>query len=473
MILDTVIRGGTLITPSGPVNADLGIAGGRIAAIGFDLVGERVIDATGKLVLPGAIDPHVHLQMPAGAVTSSDDWETGTIAAACGGTMTVIDFVEPEVVDVRRGEVTSPLRTSLAARRAEAEGRAVIDFGLHMTLLDASPATLAEIPSVVEAGCTSFKTYLTYAGFKLDDDAFIAALEAVGRAGGIALVHAENDAGIRYLQRKFLAEGRVEPRYHPRSRPAGTEAEAVERALALAEIAGCPLYVVHISTQRGAEAVSRARARGQTAIGETCPQYLLLTDAEYDRPGFDGAKFICSPPLRVAADNAALWAHLAANDLSTVGTDHCPFFYAGQKDLGAPDAPPPFNRIPGGMPGIESRLALLYTFGVAQGRLSLARWIDVCCAAPARLFGLAGRKGALTVDADADVVIFDPEREVMISRASLHENCDYSPYEGYQLKGYPVLTMLRGRVIARDGEFVGGSGGGRFLVRDTSRQVDK
>ena len=473
MKFDTVIRGGTLITPSGPVNADLGIAGGRIAAIGLELQGGRVIDATGKLVLPGAIDPHVHLQMPAGAVTSSDDWETGTIAAACGGTTTVIDFVEPEVVDVRRGEVTSPLRDALAARRAEAEGRAVIDFGLHMTLLDASPATLAEIPSVVEAGCTSFKTYLTYAGFKLEDDAFIAALAAVGRAGGIALVHAENDAGIRYLQRKFLAEGHVAPRYHPLSRPPGTEAEAIERALALAAIAGCPLYVVHVSTQRGAEAVSRARARGQTAIGETCPQYLLLTDAEYDRPGFEGAKFICSPPLRKAADNAALWAHLAADDLSTVGTDHCPFFYAGQKDLGAPDAPPPFNRIPGGMPGIESRLALLYTFGVAQGRLSLARWIDVCCAAPARLFGLAGRKGALTVGADADVVIFDPEREVTISRASLHENCDYTPYEGYQLKGYPVLTMLRGRVIARDGEFVGGSGGGRFLVRDTSRQVDK
>jgi dihydropyrimidinase len=376
-------------------------------------------------------------------------------------------------VDVRRGEVTSPLRDALAARRAEAEGRAVIDFGLHMTLLDASPATLAEIPSVVEAGCTSFKTYLTYAGFKLEDDTFIAALEAVGRAGGIALVHAENDAGIRYLQRKFLAEARVEPRYHPLSRPVGTEAEAVERALALAEIAGCPLYVVHISTHRGAEAVSRARARGQTAVGETCPQYLLLTDTEYDRPGFEGAKFICSPPLRKAADNAALWAHLTADDLSTVGTDHCPFFYAGQKDFGAPDAPPPFNRIPGGMPGIESRLALLYTFGVAQGRLAMARWIDVCCAAPARVFGLAGRKGALTVGADADIVIFDPEREVTISRASLHENCDYTPYEDYQLKGYPVLTMLRGRVIAQDGEFVGGSGGGRFLVRDTSRQVDK
>ena len=465
MEFDTIIRGGTLITPSGPVNADLGIAGGRIAAIGLELQGGRVIDATGKLVLPGAIDPHVHLQMPAGAVMSSDDWKTGTIAAACGGTTTVIDFVEPEVVDVRRGEVTSPLRDALAARRAEAEGLAVIDFGLHMTLLDASPATLAEIPSVVEAGCTSFKTYLTYAGFKLDDDAFIAALEAVGRAGAIALVHAENDAGIRYLQRKFLAEGYVAPRYHPLSRPAGMEAEAIERALALAEIADCPLYVVHVSTQRGAEAVSRARARGQTAIGETCPQYLLLTDAEYDRPGFEGAKFICSPPLRKAEDNAALWAHLVADDLSTVGTDHCPFFYAGQKDLGTPDAPPPFNRIPGGMPGIESRLALLYTFGVAQGRLSLARWIDVCCTAPARVFGLAGRKGTLTVSADADVVIFDPEREVILSRSILHENCDYTPYDGFHLRGYPVLTMLRGRVIAQDGEFVGESGGGRFLMR--------
>jgi dihydropyrimidinase len=478
MILDTIIRGGTLITPSGPVNADLGIAGERIAAIGFDLVGERVIDATGKLVLPGAIDPHVHLQMPAGAVTSSDDWETGTIAAACGGTTTVIDFVEPEAVDVRRGEVTSPLRAGLAARRAEAEGCAVIDFGLHMTLLDASPATLAELPAVIEAGCTSFKTYLTYAGFKLEDDAFIAALEAVSQAGGIALVHAENDAGIRYLQRKFLAEGHMAPRYHPLSRPAGMEAEAVERALALAEVAGCPLYVVHISTQRGAEAVSRARARGQSACGETCPQYLLLTAAEYDRPGFEGAKFVCSPPLRKAEDNAALWAHLAAGEIQTVGTDHCPFFYAGQKDLGrgrgeATSPLPAFVQIPGGMPGVESRLALLYTYGVGTGRLSLQRWVEVCCAEPARILGLAGRKGTLAVDADADVVIFDPEREVTLSRSILHENCDYTPYEGYRLRGYPALTMLRGRMIARDGEFVGGKGGGQFLVRERSRLVHK
>lgn len=476
MVFDTVIRGGTLITPAGPVNADLGIAGESIAAIGPHLEGTQIIDAAGKLVLPGAVDPHVHLQMPAGAVTSSDDWRTGTIAAACGGTTTVIDFVEPETgasvpeYGSGGGAPLSPahasaLRDALATRRAEAEGRAVIDFGLHMTLLDASPATLAEIPAVVEAGCLSFKTYLTYTGFKLEDDAFLAALEAVGRAGGIALVHAENDAAIRYLQRKLLAEGRVEPRYHPRARPAGTEAEAVERALALAEIAGCPLYVVHLSTGRGAAAVARARGRGQMAYGETCPQYLLLTDAEYDRPGFEGAKFVCSPPLRKPEDRAALWRGLAAGEIQTVGTDHCPFFFSGQKDLGTPDAPPAFNRIPGGMPGIESRLALLYTYGVGAGRLSLERWVEVCCTAPARILGLYPRKGALIPGADADVVLFDPDRAVILSRSVLHENCDYTPFDGCQLKGYPALTMLRGRVIAREGEFVGRPGGGRFLAR--------
>ncbi len=333
-----------------------------------------------------------------------------------------------------------------------------------MTLLDANPATLAEIPAVIEAGVTSFKVYTTYS-FKLTDDQLVAGMAAVGAAGGIVLAHAENDAGIAFLRQRFLDAGHTAPRYHPRSRPAAMEAEAVERVLALGEVTGCPIYIVHTSTGRGADAIARARARGQAAYGETCPQYLVLTDAEYDRPGFEGAKFVCSPPLRTAEDQAVLWAHLAADALSAVGTDHCPFFYAGQKDLGRPDAPPPFNRIPGGMPGIEARLALLYTYGVGAGRLTLERWVEVCCTAPARIFGLAGRKGALTVGADADVVIFDPDREVTLSRAVLHENCDYTPYEGCQLKGYPVLTMLRGRVIARDGRFVGEQGGGRFLAR--------
>ncbi len=459
MLYDIVIRNGTLVTPAGLLQADLGIAGETIAAIGPDLRGREEINAAGKLVIPGGVDPHVHLQMPAGPVVSSDDWHTGTVAAACGGTTTVIDFVEPAGAHGR-----APLCAALAARRAEAEGRAVVDFGLHMTLVDADPATLAEIPAVVAAGCPSFKTYTTYS-MKLTDEALVMAMDAVGRAGGLVMVHAENDAGIAYLRQKLLAEGKTAPRYHPLSRPPAMEVEAIERALALADAAECPAYIVHISTGRGAAAVAAARGRGQVAFGETCPQYLLLTDAEFDRPGFAGAQFVCSPPLRKAEDNAALWALLGRGDLQTVGTDHCPFFYHGQKDLGRPEAPPPFTRIPGGMPGIEGRLALLYTYGVAAGRMTVERWVDACCTAPARIFGLYPRKGALTIGADADVVIFDPEREVVLTRDVLHENCDYTPYDGCQLKGYPVLTMLRGRVIVRDGEYVGGAGGGRFLVR--------
>ncbi len=462
MIYDTVIRNGTVVTRIGLVQTDLGIMGEQIATIDRGLDGAQVIDAAGKLVIPGGIDPHVHLQMPAGPVTSSDDWRTGTVAAACGGTTTVIDFVEPEKGSLIQG---------LADRRAEAEGAksgnggAVVDFGLHMTIMDVQPTTLAEIPFVVRSGCTSFKTYLTYEGFKLDDGELLAAYEAVAEAGGLALVHAENDGIVNRLKARFLREGHFEPRWHPRSRPGPAEAEAVVRALAVAEVAGCPLYVVHVSTARGADAVAHARGRGQHAYGETCPQYLLLTEAEYERPGFEGAKFVCSPPLRPESDREGLWARMVAGDLSTVGTDHCPFFYRGQKDLGRPDGQhPPFSRIPGGMPGVESRLALLYSFGVGQGWLSVEQWVELCCTAPARIFGLAGRKGELVEGADADVVIFDPERSVTLSPAVLHENCDYTPYEGFRLKGYPVLTMLRGRVIVRDGNFVG-EGAGRYLVR--------
>lgn len=459
MSFDTVIRNGSVVTPAGTVQADLGITGETIAAIAPGLaagLSTRVIDAAGKLVIPGGIDPHVHLQMPAGAVTSSDDWRTGTVAAACGGTTTVIDFVEPE---------GAPLLDALAARRAEAEGRAAIDFGLHMTLMDARPETLAQVPDAVAAGSSSFKTYLTYDGFKLSDAEFLAALEAVAAAGGIALVHAENDAIVTHLRARFVAEGRTEPAWHPRSRPAAAEGEAVERALALAEIAGCPLYVVHVSTERGRDAVARARGRKQAAWGETCPQYLLLTAAEYERPGFEGAKFVCSPPLRSGPDTAALWAGLVMEQLSAVGTDHCPFFFKGQKDLGMTDGVPPFTRIPGGMPGIESRLSLLYTFGVGRGLLSVERWVEVCCSAPARIFGLTGRKGSLQIRADADIVVFDPAREVRLSRSLLHENCDYTPYEGLKLKGMPTLTMLRGQIIAQDGEFAG-EAAGRFLRRN-------
>ena len=450
---DRVITDGLLITPSEAFRADLAIQGDRIAAIGQGLTGRQTISADGLYVLPGAVDPHVHLAMDAGVTRTSEDWTTGTIAAACGGTTTVIDFIEPDL--------DGPLAPALAARRAEAEAGAVIDLGLHMTLRSAAPEILAEVPAIVEAGCSSFKTYLTYDGFRLDDRSFLAALTAVGRAGGLALVHAENDAAIAALRAEAVARGDVAPRFHAQTRPPATEAEAIERAAMLAQVAGCRLYVVHVSTRPGAEAVARARARGQAIIGETCPQYLVLTDAELSRPGFEGAKFVCSPPLRPADHPPALWRHLAAGDLSTVGTDHCAFFYDGQKTLGRES----FTEIPNGLPGIETRLALLHTFGVREGRLSLQRWVEVCCAAPARTFGLYPRKGTLMPGADADVVLFDPERSITLEHNVLHERTDYTPYAGLQLRGYPVLTMSRGDVIVNDGEPQGTPGRGRFLHR--------
>nr|MBI2905397.1 dihydropyrimidinase [Chloroflexota bacterium] len=458
MEFDLVIAGGTCvsITASEAIRADVGVIGDTIAAFGHGLTGAARIDATGKLVLPGGVDPHVHLDMPVGATRSSDDWETGTIAAACGGTTTVIDFVEPDL--------GGSLVAGLAARRAEADGKAVIDYGLHMTLRRGDAQTLDQVPEAMRAGCTSFKTYTTYEGFRLNDAELLAALEAVGAAGGLVLVHAENDAAIQRGRRKFMAAGQTAPHFHPRSRPVPVEAEAIERALALAEVADCPLYIVHTSTGRGAEAIVRARARGQRAYGETCPQYLVLTDAEYDRPGFEGAKFVCSPPLRPADNPPLLWQRLGAGDLQTVGTDHCPFFYEGQKELGRAA----FTDIPNGLPGIEARLALLYTFGVGQGRLSLNRWVETCCTAPARIFGLYPRKGTLAPGADADIVIFDPDREVTLSRAVLHERTDYTPYEGLALRGYPVMTVARGRVLVEDGKFVGAKGRGRFLARKLS-----
>lgn len=451
---DLVIRGGTLVTAAHTVLADLAIRGERIAAIGQSLDGKRVIEAQGRLVIPGAVDPHVHLEMPVGATRSSDDWFTGTRAAACGGTTTLIDFVEPEP-----GE---RLAHALSTRRDLANGRAVIDYGLHMTITNNARQTLEDIPMICKAGCTSFKTYLTYEGFRLSDLALLDVLSAVKLAGGIVLVHAENDAIIEYQKKRLRAGKKTAPKYHALSRLPIAEGEAIQRGLALAEVASARLYVVHTSTALGAEAIRAARGRGVAAFGETCPQYLLLTDRELGRPGFAGAKYVCSPPLRSAADNARLWQGLAEDDLQTIGTDHCPFYYKGQKDLGRET----YEKIPGGLPGIEARLALIHQFGVRAGRLSLNRWVEICCANPARIFGLYPRKGSLDPGADADVVIFDPDKKVTLSTSVLHEQVDYTPYEGFKVQGYPAMTLLRGKIIAENGRFTGETGQGRYLVRD-------
>jgi dihydropyrimidinase len=459
-MLDLVISHGLLVAAEAAVPADLGISGGKISAIGTSLRGRETIDASGMLVLPGAVDEHVHLQMPVGEFASSDDFGTGTVAAACGGTTTVIDFVEPVP-----GE---PLVQALASRRAEAEAKVAIDYGLHMTLARADDVTLSQIPASMAAGAASFKLYMAYEGLRLDDGGLLRALAALREHGGRALIHAENHHAIAYLTAQALAQGCTGPENHPRTRPDYMEAEAIHRLLALAHVTNTPLVLAHLSCALGLDAVRVARARGQTVWVETCPQYLLLDESEYQRPGFEGAKFVMAPPPRTGADRAALWAGLSSGEVNTVATDHCPFFYETQKIRGRDD----FSRIPGGAPGIETRLPLLYTYGVQTGRLTLHRWVDVCCTEPARRFGLAPRKGTLSIGADADVVIFDPERRVTLSFKTLHQNVDYCPYEGWEVQGYPVTVLSRGEIIVQDGQFIGTAGRGQFLrTRSLEREL--
>ncbi len=450
-MLDSVISNGTLVTSEASTKADLGISVGKIAAIGTGLSGRAKLDATGMLVLPGAIDEHVHLQMPVGEFASSDDFYTGTVAAACGGTTTLIDFAEPKS--------EQPLVEALIERRAEADGKVVVDFGLHMTLSQTDNDTLAQVPACIDAGAASFKLYMAYEGLRLDDGGLLWALTALRDHGGRVLVHAENHHAIVYLTAQALSEGRTGPENHPLTRPDLMEAEAIHRLLSLAHITRTPLVLAHLSCAVGLEEVRAARERGTTVWVETCPQYLLLDEREYQRSGFEGAKFVMAPPPRTKADRAALWAGLAAGEVNTVATDHCPFFYETQKTRGRHD----FSRIPGGAPGIETRLSLLYTHGVSSGRLTPERWVEVCCTEPARRFGLAPRKGTLSIGADADVVMFDPKRRVTLSVDSLHQNVDYCPYEGWEVQGYPVMVLSRGEVIVNNGEFVGTAGRGRFL----------
>jgi dihydropyrimidinase len=476
-MFDIVVRGGTVVTDGAERVADVGILDGRVAALGERLAGRRELDARGTLVLPGGIDPHVHLAYPQGParVVSADDWQTGTIAAACGGTTTVIDFVEA------RADET--WMAALAARRAEAEAAAAIDFGLHMTFHRTDPRSLAEVPEVIAAGVPSFKFYMAYDGLRLDDGELLAGFEALAAHGGLALVHAENHDVIRHLVAHHRRAGHTHAAFHPLCHPATGEAEATERALALAAIAGNPVHVVHVSAEAGLAALARARAGGQAATGEVCPQHLVLTDAVY--AGADADLFAMAPPLRRDSDREALWAALRDGGLDFVVTDHCPFTRAqrrGQRRTPefrrtpagvqptAPEepwsaTPPSFDRLPGGGAGIETRMALVHHFGVTAGRLSPSRFVEVTSAAAARRFGLYPRKGTLAPGADADVVLFDREREVAISAERLHQNVDHTPFEGLTVRGWPRTVLSRGELLVHDFEWVGSAGRGRFLAR--------
>ncbi len=459
MRFDTVIKNGTIVTATDTYASDIGIAEGRIAAIAQALPAEnagKVIDASGRLLMPGGIDVHTHLDMPFGGTTSSDDFETGTIAAAFGGTTTLIDFA----IQYK----SQTLRQAFETWMAKADGKAAIDYAFHCIITELGDAHLEEMGQLVREGVSSFKLFMAYPGvFMLDDATIFRAMSQAANCGGLICMHAENGGAIDVIVRRALAEGKRAPKYHALTRPTTAEAEATARAIALAEMAGAPVYIVHLSCNDALEKVREARDRGLPAYAETCPQYLFLSLENFDVPGFEGAKYVFTPPLREKWHQEKLWQGLAKDTLQVVSTDHCPFCYKEQKELGKDD----FTKIPNGGPGIEHRLSLVYTGGVHGKRFTANRFVQLVSTAPAKLFGLYPRKGTVAVGADADLVVFDPNEEQVISAKTHHMRVDYSMFEGIRIKGVPKTVLSRGRVIVEDGKFVGRPGGGQFVRRQT------
>jgi dihydropyrimidinase len=458
----TLIAGGQVVGPAGATAMDVIIDGETITALAAPGSGlatswaaeaERVIDASAKYVLPGGIDAHTHMEMPFGGTFSADTFETGTRAAAWGGTTTIIDFAV-------QAKGTS-LQATLDKWHAKADGNCAIDYGFHMIVSDVNDTTLKEMDACIDAGVTSFKMFMAYPGvFYATDGEIVRAMQQAAGNGALIMMHAENGIAIDQLVAEALAAGRTEPLQHGLTRPAELEAEATSRAITLAGVTGAPLYVVHLSAAQALTAIATARDTGQNVFAETCPQYLYLSLEDLGRPGFEGAKYVASPPLRPKEHQASLWRGLRTNDLSVVSTDHCPFCFKDQKELGRGD----FSKIPNGIPGVEHRMDLLHQ-GVAAGELSLARWVEVASATPARMFGLYPRKGVIQPGSDADVVIYDPAATQVLSAASHHMAVDYSAYEGMQITGRVDTVLSRGRVVIGSGEYLGETSHGRFLSR--------
>jgi dihydropyrimidinase len=450
-----LLKNALIVAEGGEFTGDLRCEGGLFAELGQDFEprpGEEALDLTGKIVFPGGVDVHTHMDLDVGIARATDDFHTGTGAAACGGTTTIVDHMA-------FGAKGFTISSQLERYHALANGKAVIDYGFHGVLDHVDENILNEVESLAAEGVTSHKFYLTYDGRISDAEAF-ALMRAAKRLGVMLCVHPENHGVIALLRREFVAAGKRSPEYHALSRPPECEAEAIGRMAMLASAAGgSPLYVVHLTCALGLGLVAAARRRGQAVFAETCPQYLLLDGSRYLQP--DALKYVMSPPLRKKADNAALWEGLASGDIQAIGTDHCPFFYAKEKQMGKDD----FTKTPNGAPGVEARMALMFSEGVQKGRITLRQMAELCCAAPARLFGLYPRKGAIRPGADADFTVFDPARKLTLTKALLHENCDYTPYEGFALTGWPVLTASRGEIVARDGVFTGQKGRGHYLKR--------
>ena len=452
----TLITNGTIVTAVDQYEGDVLVEDERIAAIGtrLDIRADKSIDATGKYVLPGGVDVHTHLDMPFGGTTSADDFESGTIAAAFGGTTSIVDFAIQY-----KGQT---LHHAWETWMRKAESKAVIDYGFHMIMTDLNDQTEQEMDALVCQGVTSFKLFMAYRGvFMLDDGSIFKALLRTGKNGGMICMHAENGDVIDVLVQRALRAGQTAPKYHALTRPARAEAEATHRAIALAEIADVPVYIVHLSAAEALEMVAEARDRGLPAYAETCPQYLFLSYDNYEEPDFGGAKYVMSPPLREKAKQALLWQGLAFNDLQCISTDHCPFCMKEQKELGRGD----FSKIPNGAPGIETRMSLVYDGGVREGRISLNRFVELTSTSPAKIFGLFPRKGTIAPGSDADIVIFDPNRTVTLAAKTLHMKVDYNPYEGRRVTGAADTVLSRGRVVIENGQFAGRAGQGSFLKR--------
>src|SRR5258707_1186680 len=459
MRCDTLIVNGIVVTAVDTYAADGAISDGKIVSLGQNLAGEnagRVIDAKGRYVMPGGIDVHTHLDMPFGGTTSADDFETGTRAAAFGGTTTLIDFAIQY-----KGQ---PLHAAFDAWMQKAASKATTDYAFHCIITDLPNARLDEMVELVREGVPSFKLFMAYPGvFMLDDATIFKAMRTASKIGGMICMHAENGGAIDVIVQRALAEGKPAPKYHALTRPTTAEGEATSRAIALAEMAGAPVYMVHLSCHDALEKVREARDRGVPAYAETCPQYLHLSLENMDVPGFEGAKYVFTPPLREKWNQEKLWQGLARDTLQVVSTDHCPFCMKEQKELGKND----FSKIPNGGPGIEHRLSLIYSGGVHGGKFSANRFVQLVSTAPAKLFGLYPRKGTIAVGSDADIVIFDPNAEQVISVKTHHMRVDYSMFEGMHVKGVTKTVLSRGRMLIDNGNFTGRPGAGEFLRAKT------
>ena len=455
--MSVLIKGGRVVTAADDYVADIFIDGERITLIGesLDMAADKVIDATGKYVLPGCIDPHTHLDMPFGGTVTVDDVESGQTSAAFGGTTCHVDFCIQG-----KGQTFAD---ALASWHAKADGKQVIDMGYHIAVTDlTAPGALDELATLPDQGVTSYKLFMAYKGaLQVDDDTLFRTMEVAAATGALVMVHAENGDAIDVLVKRAVAAGHTEPRYHALTRPPETEGEATNRAIQLAHVAGAPLYVVHVSCKESVEPIALAREKGWDVWGETCTQYFFVDYTFLERPNFEGAKYVYTPPPRDISNQAVLWDAVRTDELSAISTDHCAFLWDGQKSIGRDD----FSKIPNGGPGIENRLQMIHHFGVGDGHITLNRMVELLATNPAKLFGLYPRKGTLAVGSDADIVVFDPNKKVTLSAKTHHSKVDYNLFEGTEVVGSPEVVLLRGNILVENDTLVASPGIGKYVAR--------